>query len=153
MKRLIVSIFIPLLAMLSLVSPAYAGKTYCKSDPVVKVGHRTLDVQVGTGLEYAQKVSGDILMEVQTPPGVEGEVIIEGVFLGGMLLDQPFGFDITFTKKDNDTIKIVLKVPMALDPGETAPVELTVTQLDPNGVPLGLWSKMGTNVNVMVDVP
>jgi hypothetical protein len=136
MRRLVVSILIPLLAVLTLVSPAYAGRTWCKTDPIIKVGDWLVDIQVGVDLFEGLEVNGDVRLRVTSP--LPKEVIVEGVGFNG------HGFDIELINRGNpNTIRISSSVPFSSN-GQTQ-VALDVTTTNVNTARVISKSSTGNN--------
>lgn len=130
MRRSGVCILIPLLIILSLAPPARASWSWCKSDPVVMLNGRLVDIQVDIPLEYVPLVNGPTSFEIQRPKSTQSAVIVSDMGYMG------HGTRIHFTDgagviKDNQVpTKIQVKVPIdksLLADGEVVPAIVTIT--------------------------
>lgn len=130
MNRFGVCILLPLLIILSLAPPAQASWSWCKSDPIVTLDARLVDIQVDIPLEYVPLVNGPTSFEIQRPKLVESAVIVSDMGYMG------YGTRIQFTdgagviKENEFATKIQVKVPIdksRLADGEVVPAKVTVT--------------------------
>ncbi len=130
MRRFGACILIPLLVILTLALPAQASLSWCKSDPVVRLNGRLVDIQVDIPLEYMSLVNGPTYFEIQTPKSTVRTLIVAGIGYKG------YGTTVLFTDgagviKDNQIpTKIQVKVPIdksQLADGEVVPTIVTVT--------------------------
>jgi len=107
--------------------PARAGGIlWCKSDPVVSLNGRLVDITAALPLEYVLLVTGPTQIQIQTPPGVERFVVISDLGFNG------YGTEVTFVdgggviKDDEIPTTIRVTVPIQIDSGEQVPMEITV---------------------------
>lgn len=106
--------------------PAQAGGTlWCKADPVVSLDGRLVDITVSIPLEFLPYVAGPTQIQIRTPAGVERVVVLND--LGFNL----HGSEVTFVdggvvKDDLIPVEVRVTVPMQLDSGERAPMEVMV---------------------------
>lgn len=117
------------------------GTLWCKADPVVSLDGRLVDITVSIPLEYLPHVNGPTQYQIRLPAEVERHVVLNDP---GFNLQ---GSEITFVNGgavSGDLIPIEIRatVPMDLDPGETAPMELMVWP--DNALPMTV---IGTNLN------
>jgi len=108
-------------------APAQAGGIlWCKSDPVVSLNGRLVDITAALPLEYVLFVTGPTQIEIQTPPGVERFVVISDLGFNG------HGTEVTFVDgggvvEDGEIpTRIRVTVPIHLDRDEQVPMEVTV---------------------------
>jgi hypothetical protein len=128
MKRVMLSIVIPLLVMLVSVLPVNAGLTYCKSDPIIQLNGTLVDISVAIPLKYVPLVNGPVSYEIQTPKSTVRELILSDAGYNG------HGITVTFTDggiEKNGWIptKIKVRVPIdksQLDVDEVVPAKLSV---------------------------
>jgi hypothetical protein len=141
-----------LLAMCMLgIAPPFApesgragGMLWCKADPIVSVDGRLVDITLSIPLEYLSRVSGPTRIEIRTPPDVQRYVVLND--LGFNLQGSEVIFvDGGTISGDRIPIEIRASVPMALAPGETAPMEVLVWP--DNTLPMTV---VGTNLRTTV---
>jgi hypothetical protein len=109
MRRLAWSLAIAATAVLILVTPATAGVSWCRADPIVLLNGAEVQIWVAIPEEYERLVTGPALVTISTPPTVDTEVVHldagfnghgeEVVFKrrGKMDTDGSFDVDITVT--------------------------------------------------------
>lgn len=148
MKRLVTVLPVTLLAMLLMALPVTAGREWCAKDPVVDLNGTSLQVLVAVPMEYVWLVNGAIEVEINTPAGVERDVIFldagfngygEAVSLGDnagtVAVDGSFSTDVT--------VVVPIDAAAAANAGiteGTIPVQVTINTngtltWDSNGLP------------------
>jgi hypothetical protein len=75
MRHLIVSFCLALVAALTVVAPASAGRTWCFRDPVVNLAGHDVQVLVAIPAEYVHLVDGPIDVVFKTPSGMSRSVV------------------------------------------------------------------------------
>jgi len=111
------------------VHSASAGRLWCKSDPIVSLNGRLVDLTVSIPLDMLLAVNGPIQITIWTPATVDRHVILSDVGFFG------HGSVVTFRNSgqiQGDSIPTVIRISVPIDagalaPGETVPTELTVT--------------------------
>jgi hypothetical protein len=149
MQRLAVHALIPILLALALAPPAQAA-IWCKTDPVVALDGRLVDIQVAVPLEYVLAVNGPIQVQVQTPKTVHRELILNDLGYNG------HGTEVTFVdgggvvKDKRIPTRVTVSVPIdpsLLPPDTVVPVEATV--MPDNALPV---VAEGTSERTVVDL-
>ena len=108
MKRFLVALPVSLLALLVMAMPISAGREWCAKDPVVDLNGTSLQILVAVPMEYVSLVNGAIDVEINTPAGVErnvvfldagfnghGEAVTLGDTSGSVAVDGSFATDVT----------------------------------------------------------
>lgn len=129
-RRFGVCILIPLLIMLSLAFPAKASWSWCKSDPIVALDGRLVDIQVDIPLEYVPLVNGPTSFEIQRPKSVESTVLVSDLGYMGQGTRVYFTDGAGVIKENEFATKIQVKVPIdksRLADGEVVPAIVTIT--------------------------
>lgn len=142
-RQIFAALVCGLLATLVLTVPAFAGVSWCRADPIVRIHGHTIQMWVGVPEGYEQYVTGPISFKIDTPPGIERKVI---------MTDSGFnGYGETVTWGDSwGQAKLTVKVPMdqaALGAGVEVPVELTIVS------PWGTHVMYGTHTGTYLTVP
>ena len=129
MNRFSVCILLPLLLILSLALPARASWSWCKSDPVVMLHGRIVDIQVDIPLEYVPLVNGPTSFEIQRPKSIESAVLVSDLGYMGHGSKVHFTDGAGVMKENQFPTKIQVKVPIdksRLADGEVVPAKVTV---------------------------
>lgn len=133
MRRFVISTLLPIMAILALAVPADAGWIWCRTDPVVRLDGTLVDILIAIPVDYVPAVNGPTRFEIQTPRGVERELILNDVGYNG------YGSEVVFTdgpgavrdKEFPTTIKVQVPIDETkLGPDETVPLEVTVTPIN-----------------------
>lgn len=131
MRRLslrVVSALIPLWAILTIALPAQAV-IWCKTDPVVSLNGRLVDIQVDIPLEYVTLVDGPTLIDVQTPKSVVRKLVFNGPGFNGHGETVAFANRSGSLKNGQFPTTVQVRVPIdesKLAAGEVVPVQVTV---------------------------
>ncbi len=129
-RRFGVCVLIPLLIILSFAPPAQASWSWCKSDPVVMLNGRIVDIQVDIPLEYVPLVNGPTSFEIQRPKSIQSVVIVSDMGYMGYGTRVHFTDGAGVIKENHFPTKIQVKVPIdksRLAAGEVVPAKVTVT--------------------------
>ena len=153
MMRPMLAVLLATLAVAMPASPARAGWSWCRSDPVVTIGGTTVDISVAIPEEYlpaAVGADGSMRFEIRTPKGVKRHVVLSD--LGYNLQRAEIAFADGGGSVTDGLIptRVAVQVPMdesLLAPGEVVPVELTVVPV--NGAPVVV---QGTSERTVVDL-
>jgi hypothetical protein len=142
-RQIMAAVVCGLLATLILAMPAFAGVSWCRADPIVRIHGYQIQMLVGVPEGYEQYVNGPISFKIDTPPGIERTVV---------MTDSGFnGYGETVSWGDAwGQAKLAVKVPMnqaALGAGVQVPVELTIIS------PWGTYVVYGTHMGTYVSVP
>lgn len=82
MKRFTIAVGLALLALSVVAVPASAGHGWCRSDPVVLIDGRIVDIWVTGPLTAPLKVTGPNQIVITTPPDVESYLILKDLGFG-----------------------------------------------------------------------
>lgn len=91
MRRLAIPVLMPLMAVLSLVVPAQARITWCKTDPIVLLNGVPVQLLISIPDEYLSLVNGPIRIEMRTSASVQREVVFTDAGFNG------YGEEVVFT--------------------------------------------------------
>jgi hypothetical protein len=142
-RQLLAALVCGLLATLVLTMPTFAGVSWCRADPIVRIHGHEIQMWVGVPEGYEQHVTGPISFKIETPPGIERKVIFTDAGFNG------HGETVTW----GDTwgqVKLTVKVPMnqaAIGAGTQVPVELTIKS------PWGTHVMYGVHTGTYLSVP
>ena len=142
-RQVIAALFCGLLATLVLTMPAFAGVSWCRADPIVRIHGYQIQMWVGVPEGYEQHVTGPISFRIETPPGIERTVVMTDSGFNG------YGERVSW----GDTwgqVKLTVKVPMnqdAIGAGVQVPVELTIVS------PWGTHVMYGTHTGTYLTIP
>jgi hypothetical protein len=133
MRRFVISTLLPILAMLALATPADAGWIWCKTDPVVRLNGTLVDILIAIPLDSVPAVNGPTQFEIQTPRGVERELILNDLGYNGHGSEVVFtdGPGVVLNQEFPTTIRVHVPIDETkLGPNETVPLEVTVTPIN-----------------------
>lgn len=82
MKRFVVSPLIALFALLILITPVSAGRSWCRTDPVIQVDGDLADIFVSGPPEAPLLVTGPTEIVVTVPIGVDTRLIVADLGFG-----------------------------------------------------------------------
>jgi hypothetical protein len=83
MRRSFVATFVALATVVALVGSTFAGRGWCRSDPIVRVGNTSLQIWVAIPLEDESSVTGPITVVITVPRGVaHGTLFTDAGFNG-----------------------------------------------------------------------
>jgi hypothetical protein len=142
-RQAVAALAFGVLATIIISVPAFAGVSWCRADPIVRIHGYTIQMWVGVPEGYEQHVNGPISFKIDTPPGIERTVIMTDAGFNG------YGETVTW----GDTwgqAKLTVKVPMnqaALGTGVKVPVELTIKS------PWGTHVMYGDHTGTFLTVP
>lgn len=129
MKRLSAAFVMGLLALVVLTVPAFAGVTWCRADPIVKLNGEDVQIWVAVPKEYASKVTGPIDVTIHVPSTVSTKVIFLDAGFNG------YGETVKFVKAGSTLqggiipMTVVAKVPMN-GTYESVPVQMEIIHDD-----------------------
>jgi hypothetical protein len=83
-RRATPALALGMFAALLLAVPALAGRTWCRSDPVVLLDGAPLQVEILVPAEYVSAVDGSVEVTIATPAGVERETIFTDAGFNGL---------------------------------------------------------------------
>ncbi len=133
-KRFLSALLMGLLAIIVVTVPAFAGVSWCRADPIVRLNGTDVQIWVAVPEQYQSLVNGPIEVSIGVPGSVSREVV---------LLDSGFnGYGETVTFTDRGRVwyggrfitVITIRVPVAVSAPYEAysiPVQVEVVQ---NGV-------------------
>jgi hypothetical protein len=111
-------------------APAGAGRLWCKTDPIISLDGRLVDITVSIPLDMIVAVNGPVQITVWTPNTVERHVIVPDLGLLGYRTEVVFK-DTLAAVQDNRIptyIKVVVPIDQTIvTSADTVPVELMVT--------------------------
>jgi hypothetical protein len=127
---------------------------YCKSDPVVTVGTTILDLSIGIPLADQRYVTGPIEWKIQTPDGVDRDVVLSdpGLNLKGHTFEFTDGGKVA--EDGTGTVRVKVSIPInkqELKAGEQIPTELTMIALNGDKV-LAVGTAEGTTDMTKVEL-
>ena len=96
MRRLGTLFLVGVLALMCCVTPAAAGRVWCKADPVIKVDGQVVDVLVSSSIEMRTAQTGPIVIVITVPLGTSA-----GVYA----TDNGFGAGYAITIQQSSSIK------------------------------------------------
>jgi hypothetical protein len=150
MIRPMLAILLAILAATTPASPARAGWSWCRADPVVTIGGTTVDISVAIPEEYlpaAVAADGAIRFDVRTPKGVARQLVLRDLGYNLQAAEVAFSDGSGSVTDGLIPTRVVVQVPIEkslLSPGEEVPVELTVFPL--NGEPVVVRGTSGRTV-------
>jgi hypothetical protein len=106
---------------LRLAEEATAGRTWCRADPVLRIGGQTAHVYITSPVEMLKSATDKIMLRVTLPRGVEGK-------LTDILADFGRGYDVRFaTSSALTAVDGVIPVQLAVScPARDATLPVTV---------------------------
>jgi hypothetical protein len=142
MRRLALSLLLPLLTLLLFAPAADAGESWCFADPIVQLNGTRVRIEVAIPAQYQPLVDGAISVEVKTPPGTARDLLATDAGFNG------HGEEVRFTDLDSDdenaaklfTTKITVRVPLdksQLTSGTGIPAQVVITP--ENAAPVVTW--------------
>lgn len=130
MRRVAISILVPLLAVLCLVLPAQAALKWCKGDPIVKLNGAQVQILVDIPEEYLTLVNGPIDFNISTPKSVARQLIFTDSGFNGYGEIVRFTDSSSFVQINSSfTAEIRVRVPVdesRLGVAEVVPVKVTI---------------------------
>ncbi len=132
-----------LLATMFLTMPTFAGVSWCRADPIVRIEGHQIQMWVGVPSGYEQYVTGPISFKIDTPSHFSRVVVMTDEGFNG------YGETVQWGNTYNQ-VKLTVKIPMnqaALGTGVQVPVELTILS------PWGLHVIYGTHTGTYLNVP
>lgn len=96
MRRLATSFLVGLLALMCFVTPAAAGRVWCRADPVIKVDGQIVDILVSSYNEMRTAQTGPIVIVITLPPGTSADVLAT---------DDGFGAGYAITIQQSNSMK------------------------------------------------
>jgi hypothetical protein len=140
------------LLVLVISMPANAGRLWCKSDPVILLDGRVVDVTVSIPLEMTFAVNGPVEFTIWTPAGVDRSVIVQDIGYMGQ------GATVIFknsrgTVRDNKiptVVRVIVPIDEAkLGSNDDVPVELSI--IPENSWPtVAYGTHLGTSVSLTI---
>lgn len=130
MRRLALGTLVSVLMMAALATQASAGLLWCRSDPVVRLDGTLVDIVIAIPVDYVPAVNGATHFEVRTAKGATRELILNDVGYNGHGSEVVFTDGPGWVKDKKVPTSVRVHVPIdetKLAPGETVPVEVTVT--------------------------
>lgn len=82
MKRYATAAILALIALTVSAAPISAGHGWCRSDPLVQIDGRIVNIYVTAPLSAPLKVTGPTQVVVTTPPGVDSYLILSDLGFG-----------------------------------------------------------------------
>ncbi len=142
MRRLALSLLLPILTLLLCAPAARAGESWCLADPIVRLNGTRVRIEVAIPAQYQPLVDGPIGVEVRTPAGTARELLAADAGFNG------HGEVVRFTDLDGDdenaaklfTTKIKVRVPLdksQLASGTRIPAKVVITP--ENAAPVVTW--------------
>jgi hypothetical protein len=126
-RRRIATLLIAFVAMFVGVGPAYAGVSWCRTDPVVRLDGKQVQILVGIPEQYQTLVNGPTEIELRTPKGLPRELLYLDEGFNGMGEDFSFG-NLSNDYMDHDSFWIKLEVRVPIQTSDTVPVQVEVIQ-------------------------
>src|SRR3954454_10051544 len=74
MRRLVVSLALGILTLLTVASPAMAGRLWCHRDPVIKVDGQVVDILISSYTDMQTSANGPVQIVVTVPVGSTASV-------------------------------------------------------------------------------
>jgi hypothetical protein len=131
-RRWMVGFLLGLSAMLFVVMPASAGVMWCRTDPVVSLNYKQVQVLVAVPDQYKDAVSGPVQVQIDVPSVVRTRLISTDSGYNG------YGEKVTFTTNNGSLMPdksfystVVVQVPMN---GVYTSVQVQVDVVTPDGV-------------------
>lgn len=127
-------LFAAALLALWAVIPASAGKTWCRTDPILIVDGQVVDIQVASDLSMLTSANGPIQMVVTVPADSNANVVLQDLGFGR-------GYEITINYSDalEDTVVAEVAIYAPADDG-ALPVTVYGTRLSLLFPLLNLWT-------------
>jgi hypothetical protein len=127
------ALVLALLAALLAVTPAGAGVSWCRADPIVRLDGTEVQILVAVPEQYVALVNGPIDVEVYTPRWVTQELVMTDAGFNGygetvQFGSYSFGYRAAWNGQFRTWVRV--RVPMdtgSLAAGTTVPLELTVS--------------------------
>jgi hypothetical protein len=88
--RLLGGVALAAVPALRLTGEAAAGRSWCRADPVLRIGSQTAHVYITSSIAMLKSATDKIRLTVTLPRGVEGKLI-------DILADFDEGYDVRFT--------------------------------------------------------
>jgi len=92
-KPLITGAVFALIALAIVVAPAGAGRSWCRTDPIVRLGDTEYQLIVAIPHENVPQVDGALLFEISSPVGTEQELLFVDSGYNG------YGEEVTFSEQ------------------------------------------------------
>jgi hypothetical protein len=154
-RQIVPPTLIAFCAILLLVSPAVAGRSWCMKDPIVRLNGVEVQIWVAIPEEFVPAVNGPIAVFVRTPHGVVqetvllddgfngySEVVTYGTHAGTVADDGSFDADITVA------VPVDLRIVRGMRNAREIPVQVTLVQGDRTEVVEGTNNGMTVTTRV-----
>jgi hypothetical protein len=108
------AVVLSLLAIVVLTTPAFAGRSWCSRDPIIKVRGTHLQILIAVPAEYEAAVNGPVRVKIKTPKGVSRELVFADSGFNGygeevIFEDSPAGAG---NKQNTTQTQIEVSVPI-----------------------------------------
>jgi hypothetical protein len=129
-RKLSASLCLVLLALVIFAAAASAGVTWCRSDPIVELNGKRVQIWVAVPEQYASQVSGPIQIEINAPAVVNRQLLLTDAGFNGQ------GESVSFTTNNGTLLPdgsfymtFIIQVPMN-GVYTTVPVHIEVVNPD-----------------------
>ncbi len=99
MRKLLVATTLSLLAVIVLAMPAFAGRSWCARDPIVRLNGENVQIWVAIPDEFVPAVIGPVDVKVYTPASVTKELIFVDQGFNG------YGEEVKFTIEEKSVVR------------------------------------------------
>lgn len=82
MRRLVTALTLALLALTIAIAPVSAGHGWCRTDPIVLIDGRIVDIFITGPLDAPLKVTGPNQVVIRTPPDVNSYLVLKDLGFG-----------------------------------------------------------------------
>ena len=124
LRRSIIGVFVSLLLLGGLAAPAGAGRGWCRSDPIIRVGNTVVQVWIAIPEEEQASVTGAINLVITVPRGTPREVLYTDPGFNG------FGERITWVEvgamPSDGTLPVSVAVSVPTAGGRYLPMQVEV---------------------------
>jgi hypothetical protein len=114
MKHVPAVAFVVLALAMALVSPASAGRAWCRADPIVTIDGTPVQIWVAIPGEFEPYIKDKIKVKVKAPKHLEREVIFLDAGFNGHGEEVKWG-DIKDEHPDDDVVPIEIEVKLKVD--------------------------------------
>jgi len=91
-KQIVTGTVFALVALAIVIAPVGAGRSWCRTDPIVRLGDTEYQLIVAIPYENVPQVDGALLFEISSPAGTEQELLFVDSGYNG------YGEEVTFSE-------------------------------------------------------
>lgn len=115
MRRLLMSASLGVLAILLLVAPVAAARTWCMRDPIVTLNGKPVQIWVGLDVSHIPAVNGPVEVKIYHPAEVSGELIFLDMGFNGYGESLKFSPMTDLKQYKDGSFEIIVTVTVPVD--------------------------------------